>query len=234
MFIENFNNLKNLESEKKAQSKGESESCQKNQETAGQEKLSKAVDKINSSEAENYVNENLKDFENVEVKKISDLLYWNKIKNFLANKEIADREVVIVDDKEKWNNIYGSNDSKSSHRPKAIILKKEVFDRENVSDENISWLIHEIGHIEFYKSLGKKLDEYMEEYHAKGEYSDSDMESAAFKLQFEFLKSAGKTKAECLNFIKKYLDRTFSQVENNQKEKEFKIIEKYLDSVFQS
>ena len=51
----------------------------------------------------------------------------------------------------------------------------------NISDEIMSWLIHEIGHIEFYKGLGEKLDEYMEEYHKKGEYTDSEMEKSAFK-----------------------------------------------------
>lgn len=209
MFTEKFNNSKNLESERE-----------------------KKVQ--NTSESENYVNENLKNFKHVETKKISDLPYWGKIKNFLANKGIEDREIIVVDDNERWNEIYGSNNSKSSHKPEAIILKRGIFDKENISYESISWLIHEVGHIEFYKSLGEKLDEYMEKYHAEGKYSDSEMESSAFQLQFEFLKSVGKTKDECRDFIKHYLNKTFVKNEKEQKEKELKTIEEYLDNAFHS
>ncbi len=188
--------------------------------------------KNNKNETKSYVEENLKDFENVEVKKMSELPYWEKINKFLGDKGITESEVIIIGDEEKWKSIYGSNDSKSSSKPKAIILKKEIFDQENISDENMSWLIHEIGHIEFYKSLGEKLDEYMEEYHKKGEYTSSEMEKEAFKIQFEFLKSIGKTKEECLDFIKKYLDDSFKKEEETEKEKELTQIGKYLSEVF--
>jgi hypothetical protein len=184
------------------------------------------------SEAQLYAQKNLKGFENVEVRKISSLPFWNKISDFLSKKEIADSEVIIVDDEEKWKNIFGSNDSKSSPKPIAIILKKEIFDKEEISEENMGWLIHEIGHIEFYKSLGEKLDEYMEEYHRKGEYTDSEMEKSAFSLQFEFLKSIGKTKNECADFIRKYLDKSFSSDEEKEKEKESRQLDKYINSVF--
>ncbi len=186
----------------------------------------------NDNEAEIYARENLKDFENVEIKKLSELPYWNKIEKFLVDKGIADNKVILIDDEEKWKSIYGSNDSKSSHKPKVIILKKQIFDNENISDENISWLVHEIGHIEFYKSLGDKLDEYMKEYYANGEYANSSMEESAFQLQFEFLKIIGKTKRECLDFIDKYYDKCFGEDEKEEKEKEIRQIEKYIDSVY--
>lgn len=186
----------------------------------------------NESEAQTYVKENLKNMDNVEIKKTSELPFWNKISKFLTDNKIVDREVIIIDDEKNWKSIYGSNDSKSSHKPKAIILKKEIFDNENISDENASWLIHEMGHINFYEKLGNKLDEYMEEYHAKGEYTNSAMEKDAFQLQFEFLKSVGKTKMECLDFVEKYIDQSFGESEKEEKEKELEQIKKYLDAVY--
>jgi hypothetical protein len=132
----------------------------------------------------------------------------------------------------QWEDIFGSNDSKSSHKPMAIILKREIFENENISDENASWLIHEIGHTEFYKNLGDKLDDYMKEYHAKGEYIDSDMERDAFQLQFEFLKSIGKTKTECLDFVKKYLNKSSGDDTKETRERELEQIEGYINNVF--
>jgi hypothetical protein len=185
-----------------------------------------------NSEAAVYAAENLKDLENVEIKRMSELPYWNKISKFLADQKISDTEVILIDDEKRWKDIYGSNDSKSSHKPMAIILKKEIFDNENISDENISWLVHEMGHTEFYKSLGGKLDEYIEEYHAKGEYTDSAMEEAAFKLQFEFLKSLGKTKTDCITVVENYLRKSFGGEEKDSQAKELEHIKKYLDAVF--
>jgi len=185
---------------------------------------------IKEKEAEIYVEKNLKDFENVEIKKLSELPCWSKINNFLSDKGITDSDVIIVDDEKNWESIYGSNNSKSSHNPNVIILKKEIFNNENISNENISWLIHEIGHIEFYKNLGDKLEEYMEEYHARGEYTNSIMEKNAFQFQFEFLKKSGQTKDECLGFIRKYLDDSLGSDES--REKEFEQIRKYADGVY--
>jgi hypothetical protein len=197
-----------------------------------QDKINKIKETLETAEAKIYAKENLRDFESVEIKKMSELPYWNRISKFLGDKKIADREVIIINDEKRWESIYGSNDSKSSPKPKAIILKKEIFGKENISDVNVSWLIHEIGHMEFYKGLGDKIDEYMEEYHKKGEYTDSDMEKSAFVLQFEYLKSIGKTKDECTDFIKKYFDKSFSQNGKIDKEKEFNQVEKYLEEVF--
>ena len=151
---------------------------------------------------------------------------------FLDTKRISGGEVIIIDDEKNWENIYGSNDSKSSLKPMAIILKKEIFDRENISEENISWLIHEIGHIEFYKALGERLDSYMEEYYRKGEYVESEMEKTAFQLQFEYLKSIGKSRTECVEFIKNYFDKSFSENESEKKEKELEKVTEYLDEIF--
>jgi len=184
------------------------------------------------SEAADYVKKNLESFENVEIKKLSALPYWNKISKFLSDKGISDGEVVIIDDEKSWESVYGSNDSKSSHKPKAIILKKEIFNQENISEENISWLIHEIGHIEFYKNLGDNLDEYMDEYHKKREYAASEMEKAAFSTQFEYLKSVGKTKTECLGFVEKYLNKSFGKDQKEARRKELEQIESYITSVF--
>ena len=199
-----------------------------------QKQIKKIMEKLRGSESERYVEKNLEDFENVEIKKTSELPYWNKINKFLDSKEIADDDVIVIGGKERWQSIYGSNDSKSSHKPSAILLKKEIFDREDISGEDISWLIHEIGHIEFYRGLGEGVDEYMEEYCAKGEYTSSEMEKSAFKLQFEYLESIGKTKTECDEFVINYLDKSFKGSENNEKAwEELKQIREYLNEVYE-
>jgi hypothetical protein len=206
--------------------------ARENQADIDAEKIEGLKESLRMTDMEKYVKGNLQDFENVEIKKLSELPFWNKINKFLADKKISDGEVIIIGDEERWRSLYGSNDSKSSHRPMAIILKKEIFDQEDISEGNMAWLIHEIGHLEFYKDLGDKLDAYMEEYHASGEYTNSAMEKQAFELQFEFLKSIGKTKAECLDFIEKYLAQAFAGNEEEAKNKELKQIMKYIDDIF--
>lgn len=190
---------------------------------------------IEKSEAQVYIEKNLKEFENVEVKKLSELPCWNKISEFAVRKGIADIdniETVIADDEKRWKDIYGSNDSKSSHKPKMIILKKKIFDSGDISEENISWLVHEIGHIEFYQDLGDNLDEYMEEYHRKGNYTDSDMEKFAFELQFEYLKTQGKTQEECIDVVNNYLDKSFREEEETARANEHKQLMRFLFNVY--
>lgn len=198
--------------------------------------------KIAKSETQIYAEENLGQFEGVEIKKIFELLCWHKINEFVFGKKITgidNIDTIIANGGEQWKSVFGSNDAKSSHKPMAIILKKEIFDNENISDEDASWLVHEIGHIEFYQDLGEKLDEYMEEYHKRGEYTDTDMEKSAFELQFEYLKIKGKTKNECEDVIKKYLNKSFSdddkieETEKKEKVKEYNQIMKFLDNVFE-
>lgn len=193
--------------------------------------------KIEKSEIQTYTEENLADFENVEIKKLSELSCWGKISDFITSKKMAGIEnvqIIVAGGGKQWERIFGSNDSKSSHRPIVIILKKEIFDNENISDEDASWLVHEIGHIKFYQDLGDKLGDYMEEYHRRGEYTDSDMEKAAFELQFEYLKSIGKTKDECEDVIKKYLNKSFGEDKKESKENEYKQIMMFLDNIYEA
>lgn len=196
---------------------------------------------IEKLEAQLYAEENLGDFENVEIKKISELSCWRKISEFMGNKEIVgidNVDIVMANGGKQWERVFGSNDSKSAHRPMMIILKKEIFDNENISDEDASWLVHEIGHIKFYQDLGDNLDKYMENYHKRGEYTDTDMEESAFGLQFQYLKSKGKTKNECEGIIKKYLDKSFAEddkigeAEKEAKEKEYNQMMKFLDNIY--
>jgi hypothetical protein len=193
--------------------------------------------KIKKSETQAYIEENLGDFENVEIKKLSELPCWKKISDFIASKKmvgIDNVDTVIANGGKQWESVFGSNDSKSSYKPMTIILKKEIFDNENISDENVSWLIHEIGHIKFYQDLGDKLDGYMAEYHKKGEYSDSEMEKFAFEMQFEYLKSTGKTKGECEDVIRKYLDKSFGEDKKESKANIHKQIMKFLDGIYEA
>jgi hypothetical protein len=161
-----------------------------------------------------------------------ELQCWNKIGSSDFAKKFAGLTVVVIDDNRKWQEIYGSNDSKSSYSLKTIILKKEVFDREDIPDENLSWLVHEMGHIDFYDGLGDGLDAYMKEYYAAGKYTESEMEQKAFELQFKFLKSIGKTEEECLGMMEKYLAKSFQEDQKNERKQEFEQIRKYVENVY--
>lgn len=172
------------------------------------------------------------DFEKIEYKSMSELQCWSRLSGFDFAKKLADLKIVVIDDDEKWKSVYGSNDSKSSYYPKTIILKKEIFDREDISDENLSWLVHEMGHVDFYDWLGEGLNEYMEQYYATGKYTESEIEQKAFEKQFEFLKSIGKTKEECLDMMEKYLTDSFEEGQENKKQQEFEQIKKYLENVY--
>lgn len=172
-------------------------------------------------------------FEKMEFKKMSELQGWKRLRNFDLADQFADLKIVVIDDEEMWKSEYGSNDSKSSHNPKTIILKKEVFDRKDISDENLSWLVHEIGHIDFYESLGDQLEDYMKKYHETGKYAESEMEQKAFEAQFGFLKSIGKSKSECVAMIEKYLEKSFSEDKQEEKTNELNWIMKYLDSAYE-
>ncbi len=171
-------------------------------------------------------------FKNIEFKNMSQLQCWDRIKDFDFASKFAGLEIVVIDDEEKWKSVYGSNDSKSSHNPKTIILKKEIFDRQDITDGDISWLIHEIGHIDFYNGLGENLDEYMEKYYQTGEYANSEMEQKAFEKQFQFLKSIGKTKTECVAVIENYLEKTFAENQEGEKSKERGQIMGYINMVY--
>ena len=138
----------------------------------------------------------------------------------------------MIDDEEKWKNVYGSNDSKSSYSPKTIILKKEIFDREDISDDNLGWLAHEIAHIDFYNGLGNGLEAYMQEYYAAGEYTESEMEQKAFEKQFQFLKSIGKSKDDCAAMIEKYLDESFDKDQKDERANEQANLTRYIERVY--
>ena len=102
-------------------------------------------------------------------------------------------------------------------RIKTIILKKDVFEKENISIEESSWLVHEVGHVLFYDSLGDDVGKYMDEYYKKNEYTNSFMESSAFQLQFDFLKNNGKSKDDCIAFVKSYLNESFGEDQEMEK-----------------
>ncbi|MEI7890445.1 MAG: hypothetical protein WCI36_00595 [bacterium] len=198
--------------------------------------LNEEIDKFSNdngmlkSELQNLISK--EDFKGAEVKHFSQLKCWDKIKDFDFADKFTGLEIVVIDDEEKWKNVYGSNDSKSSFSPKTIILKKEVFDREDISDENLGWLIHEMGHIDFYESLGEQIGEYMKKYYAAGKYTESEMEQDAFEKQFQFLKSIGKSKSDCVVMMKKYLNESFENNQEEEKKKELEQLMKYINNIF--
>ncbi len=178
--------------------------------------------------------ENFERFEKFEIKKLNELLAWKEMRSFFESKNfkgLEDLKVIVIDDENFWKNFYGSNDSKSSYNPKTIILKKNIFEKEGISTEEVSLLVHEVAHLLFYDSLGGDLEKYMEEYYSKGVYTDSVMEKSAFEMQFEFLKFKGKTKQQCVDEVKKYLDEVFEDDEEG-KTKEFEQLMKYVESVY--
>jgi hypothetical protein len=189
--------------------------------------------------------EKFRSFENakgVEVKGLEELKHWDKIKPYLEKNNLASKEmkVVVVDNEEYWNAFFGSNPSKSVVEPKTIILKKEIFESENISDEDLSWIVHEVGHVSFYDFLDDKKDGYMDEVQKQQKYTDTAMESVAFGSQVDYLKSLGKTKQECLSFVRSYVDESsgsedaMDDAQRASKQKELRDLAQYVEGVFGS
>jgi len=177
---------------------------------------------------ENY--ERFKDFKDFEIKRIEDLKHWDKIKSFLENSNLKAEgiRVIVIDNEEYWKNFYGSNPSKSVVEPKTIILKKEVFEQD------------EIGHLSFYDFLDDKKGEYMAGVKERQKYTETAMESIAFQKQMDYLKSIGKTREQCLTFMKSYVDESSGSDENldstekERKQKELEQLIQYVNGVFKS
>lgn len=184
--------------------------------------------------------ERFKDFEGFEIKRLQNLKHWNKIKMYLEKNNLASEgiKVIIIDNEEYWKNFYGSNPSKSVAEMKTIILKKELFECEDISEENLSWIVHEIGHLSFYDFLDDKKDEYMREVRERQKYAATAMESIAFQEQLNYLKSLGKTREDCLAFMESYVEESFGPDENSNsaqkksKQREMEQLMRYVNDVF--
>ncbi|MDO8469881.1 MAG: hypothetical protein Q7S84_02555 [bacterium] len=183
--------------------------------------------------------ERFKDFKDFEIKRVEDLCHWNKIKSFLETSNLKTKgiRVIVIDNEEYWKNFYGSNPSKSEVEPKTIILKKELFESENISEENLSWIVHEIGHLSFYDFLDDKNGEYMTGVQGRQKYTETAMESIAFQIQVDYLKGLGKTGEQCLTFMRSYVDESFGSDENldnsekKLKQKELEQLIRYVNGV---
>lgn len=186
--------------------------------------------------------EPFKDSKDFEIKRVEDLKHWDKIKSFLesSNLKAEGIRVIVIDNEEYWKNFYGSNPSKSVVEPKTIILKKEVFEQEGISEGNLSWIVHEIGHLSFYDFLDDKKGEYMAGTEERQKYTETAMESIAFQTQMDYLKSIGETREQCLTFMKSYVDESFGSdedldnAEKERKQKELKQLIQYVNGVFNS
>lgn len=189
---------------------------------------------------ENY--NRFKDFEGFEIKGLEDLKHWDKIKTYLEKNNLASEgiKIIVIDNEEYWKNFYGSNSSKSVVEPKTIVLKKELFEREDISEENLSWIVHEVGHLSFYDFMDDKKYEYMLGVQERQKYTETAMESIAFQAQLNYLKSLGKTREDSLAFMESYVEESFGPDENldsTQKEikqKELEHLIQYVNGVFKS
>ena len=90
--------------------------------------------------------------------------------------------------------------------------------------------MHEIDHLSFYDFLDDKKDEYMKGFEAHQKYTDTAMESVAFQIQIDYLKNLGKTKEQCLAFMKSYVEESSS--EDNQEE--IAQLTQYVNSVYKN
>ncbi|MBI4281410.1 hypothetical protein HY625_01170 [Candidatus Uhrbacteria bacterium] len=188
--------------------------------------------------------ERFEGFKDFEIKRVEDLRHWDKIKSFLESSNLKTEGisviVIVIDNEEYWKNFYGSNPSKSVPEPKTIILKKEIFEQEDISEENLSWIVHEIGHLSFYDFLDDKTGEYMAGVEKEQKYTETAMESIAFQVQVDYLKSLGKTKEQCSAFMKSYIDESFGSDQNlddaqrKLKQKELEQLMRYVQGVFAS
>ncbi len=179
-------------------------------------------------------------FKRFEVKELGSLKHWGKIKNYLEINNINSDgiKVVVIDNEEYWKTFFGSNNSKSEVEPKTIILKKKIFESENIDDENLSWIVHEVGHVAFYDFLDDKASEYISKVHERKKYIRTAMESVAFQMQIGYLKSIGKTKEACWAFMKLYIEESFGldeSLDDTQKalkQNELEQLMQYVNNVF--
>ena len=189
--------------------------------------------------------EKFRSFENaegIEVKDLEELKHWDRVKEYLEKNNLAPKEmkVIVVDNDEYWNTFFGSNPSKSVIEPKTIVLKKDIFENESVSDEDLLWIVHEVGHVSFYDFLDDKKDGYMDEVQKQQKYTDTAMESVAFQTQVDYLKSLGKSKEACHVFMRSYVEESSGPEENMDdvqkasKQQELEQLAQYVDGVFGS
>jgi len=189
--------------------------------------------------------EKFRSFENaggIEVKGLDELKHWDRIKEYLEKNNLAPKEmkVIVVDNDEYWDAFFGSNPSKSVIEPKTIVLKKDIFENESASDEDLSWIVHEVGHVSFYDFLDDKKDGYMDEVQKQQKYTDTAMESVAFQTQVDYLKSLGRSKEACQAFMRSYVEESSAPEESMDgaqkasKQQELEQLAQYVDGVFGS
>jgi len=180
------------------------------------------------------------EFSDFEIKRIEDLKHWNKIRSYLEAHNLKPEgvRVIVIDNDEYWKNFYGSNDSKSGFEPKTIIIRKGVFEEDGVSDEDLSWIVHEVAHLSFYDFLDEKTAEYIAGTQEPQKYIKTAMESIAFQAQIAYLKSLGKTKESVSAFVGTYIEKSFGrdeEIDDDQREvkqKELAQLMKYVDNVY--
>ncbi|MBU1180155.1 hypothetical protein KJ885_04385 [Patescibacteria group bacterium] len=182
-----------------------------------------------------------KDFDKLEVIPLNKLPYWEKIISYLGEDrayDLSNLNVVLIEDEKYWKAFFGTNPSKSSFDINTIILKKDIFSDKDISDEQLSWLVHEIGHIKVYDMLEDNLKNYENIFRESGEYINTSMESVAFQAQFDFLKSVGKSKEECVDFIKEYLNESYgedtelTEKDKKAKERDLGYLVNYVNNIF--
>jgi len=183
----------------------------------------------------------LKRLEAATVTPIDHYRHWERIRSYfesLGLKGAEDLPLVMIDDDQYWQVFYGSNLSKSDAESKAVILRKSVFDAPNLSDDMLSMLVHDIGHLIFYARLEERRESYLDSFRRGRKYTSSAMESVAFQTQMDFLKHCGRSEHDVLQFMSEYLDKNYGDkdaldVERRQsRDEEQNDLERYVRGVF--
>ncbi len=156
-----------------------------------------------------------RNFENFTVRKLEETEAWPFIKGFVESRGLSSAgiSVVEVDDPEYWYQFYGSNVTKSSVDAMTVIVDKNRYKDLADRPDAQSWMVHELAHLSFYSRLGDKLKEHVARFERDGRYIDSSMESVAYRTQFGFLKEAGLSREQALEFLDGYLEESFGSEE---------------------
>ena len=189
--------------------------------------------------AEEY--ERFRKFDKFRVAGLETSPHWPRLREYFDRagiKEAGRLKVIVVDDPEFWQTFHGGNPTKSSLEDMTIWAKPEIFDRPDASAGDVSWLVHEAGHLKSYALLGPEARRYQEAVEKSGRYAATSVESVAYQAQLDYLKDQGQSREQCAEFLRRYLadnygpDARLDPDRRAEKDKEMAQLSRYLEAVF--
>lgn len=197
---------------------------------------------VRASIEENKIKvEKFKSFKDFQIKTLGELSCWKRLEKYfyqMGLENVANIPVAIIDNDEFWKTFYGEHTSKAVFDPKSMFVVKSVYDAENVLEEKLSAMVQQAGKLVFHDILDGESENYVAKYEKRTILADSAMDSVAYQMQIDFLRSIGKSKEETKAFLLRNANETFgfddelTQEELEIKQSEIAQIMKYLDEIY--